>query len=225
MKVVSYSLWGDDKLYCQGAIDNIECAKEYSPDWVCRFYISKNCPALPVLQTKECQIRIIEEEYKSIDRQNQDWHWDIAHTGMLWRFLAIEDPEIEYVIFRDTDSRLNKKEAYAVQEWIESGLVSHRMHECKEHWNAQMMGGMWGIRGQIFGNIENAIKKYVSMYTSIRNEPWIFVDLWFIMDVLWPYLQQSCMGHGYNHAHQFQIDGPMVGAVVHEEWRGQKYVP
>ena len=36
----------------------------------------------------------------------------------MWRFLAINDPEVEYVIFRDADSIICYRDAAAVSEWI-----------------------------------------------------------------------------------------------------------
>ena len=45
-RIISYSLWGDSKFYCQGAIDNVGLAQIYYPDWVCRFYVAKDCPAI-----------------------------------------------------------------------------------------------------------------------------------------------------------------------------------
>jgi hypothetical protein len=227
MKVISFSLWGDDKLYCQGAIDNIACAKEHYPGWICRFYIDKNCPAIPTLLEQDCQLAIMEGEdhSRAVNRNDPNWHMDFNLTGMLWRFFAIDDPNIETVIFRDCDSRVGARDAHAVQEWLDSELAMHRMHECREHWNAQVMGGMWGIHTKYLKDVESSIRKYVNIYRKIRNEPWIFVDLWWIMDVLWPNFERHCMGHGYMHPNNFKVDGPMVGGVVHEEWRGQKYVP
>jgi len=35
-KIISFSLWGDNPIYTQGAIRNAELAKEVYPDWVCR---------------------------------------------------------------------------------------------------------------------------------------------------------------------------------------------
>jgi len=236
MKVISFSLWGDDKLYCQGAIDNVACAKEHYPDWTCRFYVDVFCPALPVLKNMDCEVHEVESIYlhddprcvqhNAIDRTQKDWHMNEANKGMLWRFLAIDDPNVETVIFRDCDSRIGAREAQAVKEWMRSGFPMHRMHECKEHWNAQVMGGMWGIYpNAISGSIANSISDYITKYRQIRNEPWIFVDLWWIMDCLWPYMHDRCMGHGFGHPNPFVIDGPMVGGVVNEEWRGIKYEP
>lgn len=226
MKVISFSLWGDDKLYCQGAIENVKLAKIHYPDWTCRFYVNENCPAIKGLNSLEedSQVVLMRGDYHAIDRTDPDWHKDINHIGMLWRFYAIDDPNVDTVIFRDCDSRVGARDAHAVQEWLDSGTTLHRMHECKEHWNSQIMGGMWGIHTNIGINVQRSIQQYTFDYPKIRSEPWIFVDLWWLMDVIWPMFGRSSVGHGFNHSNPFKINGPMVGGVVNEEWRGQKYV-
>lgn len=220
-KLISFSLWGNSKLYCQGAIDNIECAKKYYPDWICRFYVAANCPALPYLEKMDCETIICPVVAKTVDRSQavKDWHWQLDNINMMWRFLAISDLDVERVIFRDTDSRLSAREADAVKEWVDSDMIAHRMHEIKEHWNAQIMGGMWGIKGGVISHIDSLMSYYIKNYTNIRKEPWIFVDLWFIMDILWPLIRHDCMGHGFGHIKQFKVDGPMVGCNEHQEWR------
>ena len=46
-KIISFSLWGDNTRYLFGAIQNIELAKIYYPDWICRFYINEFvCPKI-----------------------------------------------------------------------------------------------------------------------------------------------------------------------------------
>jgi len=224
MNVISFSLWGNDKLYCQGAIDNIACAKEHYPDWKCVFYVAQNCPALPVLQEHDCIVKVIDKDAYGVNREHDKWFENPDLIGMLWRFYIIDDPNVDIAIFRDCDSRVGARDANAVREWLDSGCTMHRMHECKEHWNSQAMGGMWGIRAnRIDSNIQESIEEYVKIYQKIRKEPWIFVDLWWIMDIMWPHLKFDCYGHGFGHPHKFKVDGPMVGGVVNEEWRGQKY--
>lgn len=224
-KLISFSLWGDSKLYCQGAIDNIALAKLYYPDWICRFYVAENCPALPVLQQMDCEV-IVKEAAQTVDRSQDTlkWHNQADNICMMWRFFAAEDPEVERVIFRDTDSRLSAREAQAVKEWEQSGMLAHRIHECKEHWNAQMMGGMWGVRGGTLQYLNINLNHYLNnFFGTIRKEPLIFVDLWFIMDVLWPYIKDDCLGHGFGHPNPLTVDGPMVGSCTHEEWRYEKF--
>ena len=37
MKVIAFSLWGDNPKYTLGALQNLSLAKLVYPDWVCRF--------------------------------------------------------------------------------------------------------------------------------------------------------------------------------------------
>src|SRR5688572_3234864 len=138
-KLISFSLWGDSELYCQGALDNIEAAKIYYPDWICRFYVAEDCPALMDLVHADCEV-VKMPATRGIDRREEGtWVWRKEHTGMFWRFLAISDPNVERVCFRDTDSLVGPRDKAAVDAWIESGAIAHRMHEVKEHWNAPIM--------------------------------------------------------------------------------------
>lgn len=222
-KIISFSLWGDSKLYCQGAIDNVICAKEHYPDWKCRFYIARNCPALPDLEKLDCELVVMPCDFNTIDKNNN--RSNPHNLGMLWRFLAISDPNVERVIFRDTDSRVSAREAAAVAEWEQSDHLMHRIHECSAHWNVPVMGGMWGLKGGLISNIEDLLRDYLYDYQFKLNEHrhWFVIDLYFIIDILWPYFKNSCMGHGFNHPSPLTVDGPMVGGVVHEEWRDVKY--
>ena len=43
-KVISFSLWGNDRKYTIGAIENAKLAKEHYPGWTCRYYIGKSVP-------------------------------------------------------------------------------------------------------------------------------------------------------------------------------------
>ena len=58
-------------------------------------------------------------------------------------FSQINDPEAEYVIFRDADSVVSHREAEAVAEWIESGRLFHTMRDSGSH-TALILAGMWG---------------------------------------------------------------------------------
>lgn len=41
-KVICFSLWGNNYRYLGGSLQNVELAKYYYPDWICRFYIGKS---------------------------------------------------------------------------------------------------------------------------------------------------------------------------------------
>jgi hypothetical protein len=41
--------------------------------------------------------------------------------GMFWRFMVADDKTVDRYIVRDGDSRVSKREALAVDDWIVSG--------------------------------------------------------------------------------------------------------
>ena len=72
-------------------------------------------------------------------------------TGMFWRFLAA-DHLSDIVLSRDTDSRLNKREKAAVDEWLNSDKDFHIMRDHPYH-ATEILGGMWGCRNGILHGI------------------------------------------------------------------------
>jgi hypothetical protein len=137
--IISFSLWGDDPFYNVGAIRNAEQALVHYEGWICRYYIGTNVPKETIDKLKELpntEIIIMEDE-------ENNW------MGMFWRFYAISDPDAEYVIFRDTDCRVNNRESMAVKEWMDSGKTLHIMRDHPMH-TEPIMGGMWGVHGRQF---------------------------------------------------------------------------
>lgn len=49
----------------------------------------------------------------------------LNNYGMLWRFLVLEDRDIDIFIVRDVDSRISKREENAVNEWVKSNKEIH----------------------------------------------------------------------------------------------------
>ena len=41
-KIISFSLWGNNKGYYDGAVKNILLAQKIYPDWICRFYCAND---------------------------------------------------------------------------------------------------------------------------------------------------------------------------------------
>lgn len=133
-KLISFSLWGNNPKYTFGAIQNAKLSKEIYPDWFCRFYVDSEVPVdilekLSVFDNTE----IVHKNIKG------DW------TSMFWRFDASYDPNVNIVIFRDTDSRVSLREKYAVDEWISSDKTFHIMRDHPYH-NFPILGGMWGYK-------------------------------------------------------------------------------
>ena len=152
-KVVSFCLWGDNPKYTIGAIRNAELAKEYYPDWECRFYLANTVP-------KDILDQLNRFDNVKLVFMEKDSSWD----GMFWRFYPITDPDVEVMISRDTDCRITDREARAVNEWLESGKTLHVMRDHPMH-TEPIMGGMWGCRcKEMFDKIiENIYDPYPNM--------------------------------------------------------------
>lgn len=173
-KTINFSLWGDNPKYTIGAIKNAELANLIYPDWICRFYCGKSVPNKIVDELKKfknVEIVLMEEE--------GDW------TGMFWRFYACEDSDV--MISRDTDSRLNLREKFAVDEWLKSDKDFHIMRDHPYH-TALILGGMWGCRNGILKDIKSLIDEYV------KGDFWQ-VDQNFLRDKIYPLISSNSFVH------------------------------
>jgi len=175
-KIISFSLWGDNPTYTQGAIRNAELAKEIYPDWICRYYIGRSTPQ----QTIDTLSSFDNTEVIVMDVDG-DW------TGMFWRFYPAGEQDVDVVIIRDCDSRLNNREKEAVNEWLNSDKGFHIMRDHPYH-TTEILGGMWGSKKGVTPNIKKQIESY------IKGDFWQ-VDQNFLRDIIYPIVKNNSLVH------------------------------
>ena len=187
--IISFALWGTNPYYALGAIENAKLASIIYPGWTPRFYVDEtvNKEHINILKDLGCEIV---EEPKSDGFQ-----------GMFWRFKPLADNAIDRFIVRDGDSRLNKREADAVSEWIDSGLEFHLMRDNVQHNCTPICGGMWGATSKLIKriNYQNMLKTWLSN-NSLRciNHPrgkYFWSDQSFLAECIWPLIINSHMAH------------------------------
>jgi len=145
---LSFSLWGDDPIYNVGIIKNAELWRKFYPDWQMIVYYDNSVP-------KTTLDVLLKHEVLLVDMSNKEFY------GMFWRFLALDIPDANYVIFRDADSRLSLREQLAVDEWIKSGKSLHIMRDHPYHMipcgndTIGILGGMWGFKSGKVNMIES----------------------------------------------------------------------
>ena len=173
-KVISYSLWGRNKIYTIGALKNLKLAKKVFPDWICRFYIDssvpnnilnkmrvyKNCEIVNVeniLKKKKPLININKVLHQQKSKKVEGWY------GMLWRILVMVDPEVSYFLLRDCDSRLNWREKGCIDNFIknENKYDYFAMQE-KEEYGRTMVG--------LFGGKANRIPEFKKLLNNILKD-------------------------------------------------------
>ena len=175
MKVVSFSLFGEDPLYNIGAVKNSELMSTIFPGWEMWVYHDNTVPIDTLEKLKSNNVRLI----NSIG---------IGFYRSMWRFYPCGNSEVQYFISRDSDSRISLRDSESVNEWISSGKDFHiiRDHPVGHSWSIN--GGMWGAKG---GKIDiiNLIKNYNS---NPYNK---FIDQEFLRDVIYPLTKHSRLVH------------------------------
>lgn len=177
MKLISFTLWGNNPKYTIGAIENIKLRDEFYPEWICRFYVNESVPSDIIKKMKE---------YKNVQVVNMSGNggWD---ESTLNRFLPISEPDVEVMISRDCDSRLNLRESLAVKEWLEGDKNFHIMIDHPFH-NVLILAGMFGCKKNTIPNIKELITNY-NHTTNKQN------DQNFLRDIIFPKIKDSVLIH------------------------------
>lgn len=180
MKLISFSLWGDDKKYCIGAIKNAELAEIHYPGWICRFYVAENTPneILQILKSKK-NVEVIETKEKG------NWKFTMK------RFLPFSEKDVELFISRDCDSRISVREASAVKAWINSDKAFHIMKDHPFHGSFPVLAGMFGAKQGTVNNIQDLIKEYLDK----KLEEQYHFDQIFLAEYIWPKVKDNYLIH------------------------------
>ncbi|MFZ2167327.1 MAG: hypothetical protein WAV50_00485 [Minisyncoccia bacterium] len=137
MKLITFSLFGNQEIYCKGAVENARLAQELYPGWVARFYIADDVPEAYIRQIAAHGAQVVRCERKN------------AYDGLLWRFRTLTEDDIEVWVSRDCDSRLSPREKAAVDEWLATNKSLHVMRDAYNH-TYPIMAGMFGIQNTLF---------------------------------------------------------------------------
>ncbi len=175
-KIIAFSLWGDNPIYTIGAIKNADLAREVYPGWVCRFYVGKSVPA-------EIIGSLIERDNTEVFVMSEQGDW----SAMFWRFYPASDADVEVMISRDTDSRLDLREKAAVDEWLAGSKGFHIMRDHPYH-ATEILGGMWGTRVDLLSDMRQMILDYT------KGDFWQ-VDQNFLKERVYPIIMNHVCVH------------------------------
>lgn len=146
-KVISFSLWGENAEYLQGAFGAIESAKVHFPDWNLWFYTRNDVPESVQKGLISAGAKVIPIEYK------------YSYSGMALRFLPASDSNVDVMLSRDADSTFTAREASAVGEWLLGKPDFHIIRDHPDHM-LPIMGGLWGCRNGILAEMHELLARY-----------------------------------------------------------------
>jgi len=171
-RIVSYSLYGNDPRYLNGAVENVKLLKDIFKGWGMRIYFDSSVPQSVLLFLQENGVDLIDMTNSNI------------RNKMSWRFLPAQNNSIERFISRDIDARLSVREFLAVQEWIESNKPFHVMKDHPSHNAYTVSGGLWGSVG---GALPELSKWVVE--ASMGEE--YLEDMNFLDRKIWPLMKDA----------------------------------
>ena len=203
-KIISYSLWGNDARYTQGALHNANLVASEFEGWTMRVYHNNTVPS-----------EILEELRKNknvelipIDDERYSW------GGLYWRFYVQDDKTVERYIIRDLDCRLSKNDKACIDEWEESGLPFHLMRTVETH-ATEIMGGLWGcVRSQLSIDMIESINDFHTNLPPENRGP----DQTFLKLAVWPLIKGKCLVHGLD----FNYNSGLVKDFIYGNGKRQK---
>ena len=156
-KVVSFCLYGKNKMYTIGAIQNLKQYTKQYPDVKCYFYVRKDVDDKIIEEIKKNNGYIIE----CIDHVN--WYM------MFTRFFPFENPENKFYLSRDCDCRLIEREIQSIKKWMNSDKKFHIIRDHPWHFTL-ILGGMWGSRDYHVRDLRFMIMDWCMEYIKLKQE-------------------------------------------------------
>ena len=179
MKVFSFCLYGNKPKYITGMHENIKIISGIFPDWKIIIYYEE----------ETTDIKPFERYSNVILRKGQ-------YTGnqmMLDRFKPIDDQEVEIMLVRDADSRINERDEWCIREFMKSPKLFHIIRDHPEH-TSLIMGGLWGIKKGLFPRYLK-VGLMVEIYASERPNVHGF-DQRFLSNIIYPKVLNDSLIHG-----------------------------
>ena len=199
--------------YYQGLIENIELVRKHYPGWVVYVYMGEDVPetfAMRLLRTySNVQIR----------RTGIVGYKNTAH-----RFFAIDEPGVDVMFVRDTDSRIHWKDRWAIQSFLKQNIFHfHIIRDHSQH-TSKIGAGMWGMRkGALKERMRDLFANWTPVWAghgNMYNLEGYGIDQNFLASAVYPKVKSNTLVT-YSNGRLF--DGE-VGVEFPFEWTNDMYV-
>lgn len=131
--VFSFCVYGSAPKYCRGMTVNIGDIEHLFPEAEIWITTGHDVPESYIAEWKEHPaVRIL----------------PMSITGgelMTYRFFCYDEPEVDVLLVRDSDSRLTDRDVACIQEFLSSPYTQFTVRDHYYH-NRKIMGGQWGLK-------------------------------------------------------------------------------
>lgn len=206
-KVISMSLWSSQTRYTFGALRNAQLMPVYFPGWTLRIYIEKPREDETTIFTPVPE-RIVNKLVKlGVEIMRVDA--DRSHIPpMMWRFLVADDMSVDLFIVRDSDCRLQERDAIVVKDWIASQKAFHCIRDHPSHAAYSILGGLWGGMPRKLHEILPI--PWQELMMGLRSD--YSQDMAFLSSAIWPKVQNYAFCHDsvscrkWSNSHPFPVE-------------------
>jgi len=155
VKAFSFCLYGKfNKKYYYGLGENIEIIKDKLPDFKVYIIFGNDVD-------KDFIDKI--SQNSNVVLVNKDFTGDIIKS---YRFTVIDIPEVELLFSRDADSRINDRDIWCINDFINSQSLVHIIRDHRNH-TFPIMGGMCGFK-KGFLNYFKSFEKLINILINLN---------------------------------------------------------
>ena len=155
-RVISFCLFEHAYQYLRGLVENCQDINRIYPDFWIYVYLGNDFDRSIMLGKFDTisNLKFIETNMS-------------GSINMCYRFFPIDDDDVSIAFSRDADSRINERDQYSINTFIESNKTFQIIRDNKDH-KRKIMGGMWGIKkGCIDFKLRDRFNEY--FFRSDRN--------------------------------------------------------
>jgi hypothetical protein len=180
MKLISYTLYGDNPRYTQPLILNVKLSNQFYKEWQIRVYHDDTVPIEIVSILRENSVSLI--NIKDTIYSN--------FAPKFWRFLPVFENNYDIIIFRDSDSILTQRESNYVNDWVDSSFDFHIIRDHNLH-ISPILAGMFGIKKNYFSLFEQQLLSYKKLTHSTKYN----ADQLFLGNYVYNKIIKNCLIH------------------------------
>lgn len=134
MNAFSFCIYGQNEWYYNGLKENLNLIKEFYPDYITYIYVGE--------QSRTDLLDQIRQTFDKVVFKNTG---EIGHINMMYRFFAIDEPDVVSMHVRDADSRIHERDRWAIDSFMKSSSLAYTIRDNQQH-GVRMMGGLWGCK-------------------------------------------------------------------------------
>ena len=174
---LSFSLYGSETRYLDGALANAASYRSIFPGWQMWVYFDSSVPVEVLEALRNNGVHLINMTGSNLN-------------PMTWRFLIASDADVSRYCVRDIDSRLLFRDYAAVRSWTESSFQAHIIRDHPSHIVSyvKVPGGTWCAKHAAFPEM----RRYLQ---AESKDTGYGADQNFLQKALWPVIQTITLQH------------------------------